>query len=204
MTARWALTFKILLAAIVVCAVGLLGCGFLSSRGNLWERLAIACGVGMGGWAIATYGLALVYYVRIRLDTSRRLRSRPPLSDKEFTALSPALEGVDPLLLNRVRETVAQQFRSIGGERFYPGDDLDDDLHLSDFSFWGEWLEDLAVGLGIEESAFDREFGSVPIKTYGDLVLFFDRLRRESRAKGTEHPIDRFRSHPVWDRALDG
>jgi hypothetical protein len=205
MTARWTRTFKSLLALNVVCAAGVLGCGFLSSRGDIWERFAIASAFGMGSSAITIYGLALTCYVALRFNLSHRVRRRLRLTDEQFIALSPSLKGVDPLMVNLIRQVFAKHYRSIGGKHFHPGDELEADLHLSDLAPSSEemWI-DLAEALGVEGDELDRALESVPIKTYGDLVLSFDLLWRESRAKGTENPIDHVRSHPVWDRALDG
>jgi hypothetical protein len=202
MTTGWARTFKALVITAVVGMVGVLGCGFLSSRDNIWERFAIASMFGMLGSMIATYGLALVYYVRLRLDLNRRFHSRAPLTDAEFIALSSALKNVDPVLVNLVRLNVAREFRSIGGERFHPGDDLETDLHLSDVTFCGDWLSTMPADLGIEQDEFERDLESVPIKTYGDLVLFLDRLWQQ--AKSVKAPSEDGRSHPIWDHALDG
>ena len=51
-----------------------------------------------------------------------------PLTDEEFIALSPALKGAHPAVVNLVRPEVAKEFRSIGGERFHPDDDLENDF----------------------------------------------------------------------------
>jgi hypothetical protein len=179
----------------------MLGCGFLSSRGNFWERFTMALAFGWLGSMIATAGIALVYYVKIRSNLGRLVRHRRPLTDKDFTSLSPQLKGVDPFVVRLVRRTAAKEFRSIGGERFQPGDDLEADLHLSDLSFWGEWLEGLARDLGIEEDELAQGMESVTVESYGDLVLLFDRLAR--RSKGAKTPIDHVSSNLVWDRELD-
>ncbi len=202
MTSRWARTSKTLLAITMVCTVGILGCGFLCSRGNRWERFTIASAFGMLGSMIASAGMALVYYLKIRSDLSRIVRRRAPLTDEDFISLSPQLKSVDPFIVHVVREAAAREFRSIGGDRFLAGDDLETDLHLSDLTLWGEWLEGLATDLGIEEDEFARELESVSVRTYGDLILLFDRLSR--RSKGEKSASDHVRSHLVWDRALDG
>jgi hypothetical protein len=66
MTVGWSRTFKTLAGIAGVSAVGMLGCGFLSSRGNMWQRFAIAFSLGMSGSMIAALGMALFYYMRIR------------------------------------------------------------------------------------------------------------------------------------------
>ena len=166
-------------------ALGLLGFGFLSSRGNIWERLAIVSAFGMSGSFVAAYGLALVYYVKLRLELLPRFRVRVPLTDEEFIALSPALKGAHSAIVNLVRPEVAKEFRSIGGERFHPGDDLENDLHLSDVTLWGDWLYIMAADLGIDQDEFKRGLGTAPIRTYGDLILLFDRLWRQSACAKT-------------------
>lgn len=183
-------------------AVGMLACGFLSSRGNIWERFTIASAFGTFGSMIAAGGMALVYYVKIRFELHTLVRCRAPLTDQDFISLSPRLKGVDRFVVHRVRQAAARQFRAIGGDRFHPEDDLETDLHLPDLSFWGEWLESVTDDLGIEEGELARELESGPIQTYGDLVLLFDQARRKS--KGVKTPSDNVRSHPVWDRAIDG
>jgi hypothetical protein len=157
---------------------------------------------GMLGSMIATYGLVLVYYVRLRLDLSRQFHRRAPLTDSEFIARSSVLKNVDHSLVNFVRQSIAREFRSIGGERFHP-DDLETGLHLSEVApFSGDWLDTMASELGIDQDLFERELESVPVQTYGDLVLFFDRLWQH--AKCAKSPSENAWSHPVWDRALDG
>jgi hypothetical protein len=47
MTSIWSRTFKALVVVAVSGAVGLLGFGFLSSQGNLWERFAKASAFAM-------------------------------------------------------------------------------------------------------------------------------------------------------------
>jgi hypothetical protein len=89
MTSRWARTFKTLLASTAVSALGMPGCGFLSSRGNIWERFPIALLFGWLGSTIAGAGIALVYYVKIRSELGLLVRRRAPLTDEDFNSLSP-------------------------------------------------------------------------------------------------------------------
>jgi hypothetical protein len=203
MTSRWARTSKALLAITVVCTVGMLSCGFLSSRGNLWERFTIVSAFGVIFSMIATYGIALVYYLKIRFELNRLAHSRPQLTDQIFISLSPWLKGIDPFVVHLIRESAAKEFRSIGGERFQPDDDLEANLHLSDLTFsWGEWLEGVATDLGIDEDELARRLESVSVRTFGDLILLFDGLSRCSN--GQKSSSDHDRSHPIWDHALDG
>jgi hypothetical protein len=202
MTGKWARSANMLVAITSASAVGMLVCGFLSSRGNIWERFLIALGIVLLGLMFAPLGVAATYYVKIRSDLYRMIRYRAPLADEEFIAMSPDLKGVNPSIVLRVRQSAAKQFRSIGGDRFYPGDDLETDLHLSDLTFWGEWLEGLTTNLNIEEHDLARGWESMPVRTYGDLVLLFDRLSRQS--KGAKTPSELASSHPGWDSTLDG
>jgi hypothetical protein len=201
-TPRWANTARALVAMTSLCALGMMGCGFLSSGGNIWERFTIAAAFGFIGSMAATFGLVVVYYLKIRFNLSRLVRCRSPLTDKDFRSSSPELAGADLVVVHRVRQALANQFRSMGGDRFRCDDDLETDLHLRDLCFWGEWLETLTADLGIEEHEFARELESVPIKTLCDLVLLFDRLWRLSKA--TKCRNDHVQSHPIWDRTVDG
>ena len=207
MTSRWARTSKTFLASTVVCTVGVMGCGFLSSRGNLWERFTIVSAFGMIFSMIATYGTAapVLLHAEIRFELNRLVYSRPQLTDEAFIALSPRLKGVDPFVVHLIRGAAAKEFRSIGCDRFQPDDDLEADLYLSDLTFFGgDWLEGVATDLGIEEEELTRGSESVPVQTYGDLVLLFDRLWRLSRrSNGEKSPGDQVERHPVWDDILD-
>jgi hypothetical protein len=70
------------------------------------------------------------------------------------------------------------------------------------FTFWGEWLDGLTSDLGIEEAESARGLESMPLQTYGDLIMLLDRLLRQSNA--SKAPINHVASHALWDRALDG
>ena len=182
MTARWALTSKSVLALTAVCAVGLMSSAFLSVGGDVWERLTAPFAFGTIGLTVATAAVAIVYFVKIRLPLSRHLRGRLPMTDVEFIAASNLLNGVDPYVVQKMRWTINREFRLLGATRFRPEDDLEVDLHLSDLTFWGEWLEDVTADLGIQEAELARELELARIQTYADLVLMFDRLRRRSNA----------------------
>lgn len=209
MTARWERTFKILLAILIFCVVGSLACGFLSSRGDVWDRLAIALAFGWFGSIATVLPTAVICYISLRLDLRRRLRNRRRLLDQEFIDLSPSLKGVDPALVSLVRRAVAKEFRRLGGEVFYPEDDFDADLKLSNLTFsFPEDLEILAITLaethGFDDKEFERELDMAPIQTYSDLIVFLDRFWRRSKMKATERSIDRVWDHPLADPMLDG
>jgi hypothetical protein len=135
MTPSWSRAFKSLLTIHVVCVIGTLGFAFLSSRGNMWEHLAITSGLGWIGSTAVLIPLMVTCYILLRLELRGRLRNRRWLTDQEFIDLSPDLKGIDPVLINAVRRAVAQQFRRLGGERFYPGDDFEMDLKLANMTF---------------------------------------------------------------------
>jgi hypothetical protein len=202
MTLRWERTFKALVVTDAVCAVGMLVCGFFSSRGNVMERLVIGLSLGMSGSTFTALGLILVYLVQLRLELRRRFRGRALLSDSEFITLSPALKAVDPAVVNLVRQVAAKEFRSIGGDRFHPDDDLETDLHLSDVMLWSDWLGTLSAEMGIDEDNFMRAPEPGPINTFGDLIVYFNRYSR--RSKGAKISTEGASSNPVWDRVLDG
>jgi hypothetical protein len=208
MSARWAHTFKSLLAICILCIIGSLGFGFVSSRGDLWERFTIASAWGWCGSVAVLIALAVTCYIKLRFELRGRLRNRRVLTDQEFIDLSPSLKGVDPVLVSLVRRALAKQFRRLGGELFYPGDDFELDLKLSNLTFsLDEELEILAVTLagthGFDDEDFERELEMTPIQTYSALVVFLDRFWRRSRMKASERSIDRAWDHPLADRVLD-
>ena len=79
-----------------VSAVGMAGCGFLSSRGNIWEQFTIALAFGTFGLMFASLGIVAIYCVKVRFDPARlsvagrpsRTRSLSPchLSSSMLTA----------------------------------------------------------------------------------------------------------------------
>jgi hypothetical protein len=88
MNARWTYVVKSLLAICILCVIGLLVFGFLSSRGNVWERLTIASMTGLLASIAAMYGLVVIYYVILRPALRRHIKDRRPLTDQEFLNLA--------------------------------------------------------------------------------------------------------------------
>jgi hypothetical protein len=102
----------------------------------------------------------------------------------------------------------SRQFRRLGGELFYPNDDFELDLKLSNLTFsLDDELEILALTLaethGFDDEDFERELEMAPIQTYGDLVVFLDRFWRRSKMKAGARSIDRAWDHPLADPVLD-
>src|SRR3954452_8085029 len=98
-----------LVATILLCAVGFMVCGSMSSPGNVWERGCIVLVVVMLGAMVGAVGLVAVTYLRLRTDVRDHL-GRAPLSDDEFTAMLPDPSAVDPDVLSRVRALAAGYF----------------------------------------------------------------------------------------------
>ena len=128
---------------------------------------------------------------------------RPPLSDEEFTAMLSDPSAADPEVVSRVRMLAAQVFRKVGGERFYPDDRLDEDLHLRDLAPFAteEFCATLEESLGLEEDEILGRVAAGQLSTFGDLILFLS--SPSGQAKAGAPLTDQERQNPVWDRALD-
>jgi hypothetical protein len=152
-----------------VCLVGLCITGFLSSKGNVWEKLTIVCAFGMLASVAACLGFVVVTVLRLR-NERRNIRRRTTLSDEEFAARLSRTKYINPQVVRRVRELAAERFRSIHGDKFYPEDRFEDDLHFSDsFPFGTEqFYKDLMEFLDVDEGEPAPEFRG--IITFGDLV----------------------------------
>ncbi len=208
MSVIWSRAFKSVLTILIACVVGMLAFGFLSSRGNIWERLAIASASGMCVSTAVLIPLIGTCYITLRLELRQRLRNRRCLTDQEFIDLSPSLKGVDPVLVSLVRRVVAKQFRRLGGELFYPDDNFETDLKLSNLTLsLNEELEIVACRLasthGFGEEDFERELKTVSIQTYSDFVVFLDRVWRRSKMNASEQSSDRAWNHPLSDPLVD-
>lgn len=175
MTGAWNTTAKALVVTTVVCAGGFMCAGLFSARHPVIMSLAFGMCAFMCASILGAIGLAAYYYVKLR----RHLRTyldRLPLSDEEFAALLPDDVSVDLDVVREVRQMAARRFWLIGGDCFYPGDRLEEDLHLLDVAFFA--LENFGIDLeeyldGTEGNAAEGE-----IVTFGDVVLLADRLRR--------------------------
>src|ERR1041384_2457097 len=88
--------------ACAVCLVGVCVVGFLSSKGNVWEKLTIVCAFGMLASVMACLGFVVVTVLRFR-DERTEIRLRPTLSDEEFTARLSRAKHINPQVVRRVR-----------------------------------------------------------------------------------------------------
>jgi len=192
-----------LVATTLLCAVGFMVCGSLSARGNAWERVCIVLVFVMLVSMFGALGLVATTYVKFRRELVRH-GGRPPLSDEEFTTMLPDATGVDPELVSRIRALAAHYFRSIGGDRFYPEDRLDEDLHLLDVSPFAceNFCAGLEESLGLENEEIRARMGKRRLTTFGDIILVASSLAGQSK-EGVQ-VADQQQSDPIWDRALDG
>jgi hypothetical protein len=187
-----------LVATLVICAGTFLVCGVFSSPGSVWEALMIVLFVAMLASLFGALALAAATYVGLRAEVRRHLR-RPALSDEEFAALLADGFKVDAEQVGEIRALAARCFRGLGGERFYPGDRLEEDLHLRDLAPFktAEFWEALTRALGLSEEEVSDRIGGRPMATFGDLVLAAAALVESSRDRAQA-------GGPLWDRALDG
>ncbi len=154
---------KYLVARALLCALALPVCGLFS------PRLAIASALGFCVTGLGTCVFAAEYVARLRLERRRRLE-RQPLSDEEFIAAIGAGEELNPTKVRGIRELAAKRFRRLGGDRFYPDDRFEEDLHLADAAPYASerfWI-DLFQRMDVCEAEFGDELAEM--KTFGDLV----------------------------------
>jgi hypothetical protein len=179
-----------LVATILLCAVGFMICGSMSSPGNIWEHACVVLVVVMLGSMLGVIGLAAGTYRKLRADVCSH-HVRPPLTDADFIALLADPAAVDPGVVVRTRVLAAGYFRSIGGDRFYPGDRLDEDLHLRDLApFAGKvFFAELERALGIEEDGLRVRAATGQVATFGQLIAAASALADPSReANGLAAP----------------
>jgi len=191
-----------LVATILICTVGIMAIGWVSTRGDVWERVCMVLAFVMLGSLLGAFGLVVATYFKLRGEL-QRLICRPPLSDEKFAALLPDPSAVDPKVVNRVRTIAAKVFRSFGGDRFYPGDRLDEDLHLRDLAPFAteDFCITLAESLNLEEDEILGRLVAGQFATFGDLVRFVSSL--SGHAKPAAPITGQKQQNPVWDRALD-
>jgi len=161
-----------------LCLAGLL----VSGGADLPDAVGIAFALGMIAFILGGYAFAVGYAVYLRIDRRRYLRRRP-LSDEEFAAQLPDPEQIDPQVLRKVRELVAKRFRRVGGDRFYPGDRLDEDLHLWDSAPFA--AEDFEMDLDEQFGCGDKEIAPEKkcVDTFGELVVFTSRAWRKKTSE---------------------
>jgi hypothetical protein len=160
-----------LVATILFCAVGFMICGSMSSPGNFWERACIVLVVVMLGSMLGAVGLAAATYLKLRAGVRSHL-GRSPLTDAEFIAMLADPPAVDPDVVVRARVLAAGYFRSMGGDRFYPGDRLDEDLHLRDLAPFvvKAFFAGLEEALGIEEDGLRALMATGQVATFGEMI----------------------------------
>ena len=192
-----------LVATIVLSGVSFTVCAFFSAQGNVWEHACIVLFIVMLGSMVGALMLVATTYVKLRLEVARLLR-RPLLSDEEFTLRMEDAEDVDIEFVRRFRELAARCFRGLGGERFYPGDHLEDDLHLSDLAPFGleDFFTELEESLGIDHDEMCTWWATRGVKTFGELIASAAALTIHAKQK--IHAAEADTSGAVWDPALDG
>jgi hypothetical protein len=192
-----------LVATILLCAVGFMVCGSVSASGNVWERVCVILMFVMLASMVGAVGLVAATYFKLRVEVAKHV-GRPPLSDEEFAAMLPDPSAVDPELVGRVRALAAHYFRSIGGDRFYPDDRLEEDLHLLDVAPFGceSFCAGLEESLGLENDEIRARMATRQVTTFGDVVLVASSLAGHS--KEVVRLADGEHSNAVWDRTLDG
>ena len=192
-----------LVATIVLSGVSFMVCAFFSAQGNIWERLCIGLMIVMLGSMVGALMLVATTYVKLRLEAARLLR-RPVLSDEEFALRMDDAEDVDIAFVRRFRELAARRFRRLGGEKFYPSDHLEEDLHLSDLAPFGleDFFAELEESLRIDHDEMCAWWATRGVKTFGELIASAAALTIHAKQK--VHAAGADASGAVWDRALDG
>jgi hypothetical protein len=161
-----------LLATILISAIGVMASGWVSTRGDVWELVCMVFAFFMLASLLASLGLVAATYVKFKIELNR-LRGRPPLSDDEFIAMLSDPTSADPEQVSQVRALAARVFRRIGGDRFQPGDRLNEDLHLRDLDPFK--TEDFCLTLekatGLPDGEMLGMLAAGQLSTFGDLVL---------------------------------
>jgi hypothetical protein len=192
-----------LVATIVLCAGGLLACGSLVAKGNVWENVWMGLMLVMLGSMFAAILLVIVTYIALRVRVVNHLR-RPPLTDQEFAAGLADSDGVDLQLISLVRAHCDRYLKLLGSDRFYPSDRLEEDLHLRDLAPFAcdAFCAELEEALGLAEDELLARVATGEVTTFGDLVQAASSLA--VTAKLGLPPPDRDRTNLIWDRMLDG
>jgi hypothetical protein len=176
-------------------------CGWFSAQGNAWEGVCRVLGFVMAGAMVGALILVAATCVKFRLEVAKHLR-RPMLSDEEFALrLADPLE-VDRELVKRVRDLASRCFRGLGGQRFYPADRLEEDLHLRDLAPFAleDFCAELEEALGLQQDELRARIATREVNTFGDLVAIAADLACQA---GEEvDPGCEDQGGPVRDRAL--
>jgi hypothetical protein len=173
MTGGWKYTALTLVLVAVLSGLGLGCAGLLSAPAPVVQSLAMAMCVSLLG----AVGLAVCCYLSLRHQVETHL-DRLPLSDEEFAAFLASDVPIDLDVVREVRQIAARLL--LGGDRFYPGDRLEADLHLSDvepFALEGFWLE-----LDCSFELMEANAAEIEIVTFGDVVLEANRRRRDKNS----------------------
>ena len=95
-------------------------------------------------------------------------------------------------------------FRRSGGDRFYPGDRLNEDLHLRDLDPFKteDFCLTLEKAMGLPDGEILGMLAAGQLSTFGDLVLLVS--SRFSQAKQGAMTTGPERSDALWDPAIDG
>jgi hypothetical protein len=187
MNTRLKCAAQALIATTAVAAIGLVTLPFLPDSSKRMDILVISLALLLSGCSLGAVVLVVVCWVSLRLGLARYL-CRRPLSDEEFRAMLGGSQAVDVQVVQDVRNMAARRFWTLGGGSFYPGDRLDEDLHLGDLAFFAaESFEyDLLGYLGLAEEDAPEEWSRV--KTFGDVVLLVDRVRRRGAGESVAPP----------------
>ena len=98
----------------------------------------------------------------------------------------------------------AHYFRSLGGNRFYPDDRLQEDLHLLDVAPFAceSFCAGVEESLGLENEEIHARMGTPLLTTFGDIIRVASSLAGKSKEGPQE--AEHERSSLLWDPALDG
>ena len=156
----------------------------------------------MLGSLVGALGLVAATYVTLRSELKRLQAARRSRTRNSPPCFRPVGRGSgDGQPGSRAGRAV---FRRIGGERFYPDDRLDEDLHLRDLAPFAteEFCGTLEESLGLEDNEI---LGRVAAGTARHLRGAHSVPVIPQRPGERESPVtDQERQNPVWDRALDG
>jgi hypothetical protein len=162
-------TVSFLVKAGIACIPGWLVCGYFSASGNVWEKLTIIFLLAMFASLAAAFAIAVHFTWSLRGERGK-YRRRVPLSDDDFVRRLATGESLALPVVRTIRDLAAKRFRLVYGDKFYPEDRVEEDLHISDSVLWeGEdFWDDMQMFLRASADEM-REFSKV--RTFGDIVL---------------------------------
>ena len=176
-------------------------CAARRRPGNAWEGVCIVLVFVMLASMFGALGLVAAMYIKFRSELVRtaggrrfRTRNSPPCSQSSGESIRNWSVGFAlwQLLLS-----------IIGGDRFYPEDRLDEDLHWLDVAPFAceRFCAGLEESVGLENEEIHTRVARRQLTTFGDVILVASSLA--SQSKEGVPTADPKRSDPVWDRALD-